>query len=100
MASRSTEKDFELLETSLPYKIETTQRVEEIVVELGSNKLLENDQEGKLGVVAAVAVGSLETSEPKRLEGMALWLLTTGMMMAMFMMSLDKAIIGMMASLA
>jgi hypothetical protein len=100
MASRSTEKDFELSETSLPYKIETTQRVEEIVVELGSNKLLENDQEGKLGVVAAVAVGSLETSEPKRLEGMALWLLTTGMMMAMFMMSLDKAIIGMMASLA
>jgi hypothetical protein len=101
MASSQTEKDIELSNTSSPDQDKTRTGAQEDIMKSGSNKLLEDDPGATQVIVAAVEVGTGtgQFSEPKRLEGMALWLLTTGMMLSMFIMSLDKAIIGMVASL-
>jgi hypothetical protein len=102
MASSQTEKDIELSDTSSPDQNKSFTGIQGHIMKSGSNKLSDNDPGATPKIVAAVSAVEVSTgqfSEPKRLEGMALWLLTSGMMLSMFIMSLDKAIIGMMACL-
>ncbi|CAG8971355.1 hypothetical protein HYALB_00005974 [Hymenoscyphus albidus] len=67
--------------------------VEERAIASVPEELLENESKTDPKDLAKVDEGTTQASELKRPEGMGLFLLTTGMMISMFIMSLDKAII-------
>lgn len=83
-------EDAESSKSSSLKKEKPTSAVEEITIP----DVSKNDANVIPKDLATAKAGAPESSEVKRLEGMPLFLLTTGMMMSMFIMSLDKAIIG------
>lgn len=86
-------KEADSSESSSLNQNKTIKTLEEITI-VSSPDISENELNVKPEDLATEEAAAPQSSELKRPEGMALFLLTTGMMMSIFIMSLDQAIIG------